>query len=135
MELTLQGMICVSQSKETVKKAPQWCRWWLSRGCPPHHSLLAFSCSVFLEAHRKEGALLTGWGSSLCPGRFCPGDPAHVPGTCHMGAVSDPRWLGSPELWKTPCCFSPRLCPWLRSNRVTHCREEGKRQGDIWSLG
>lgn len=116
-------MICVSQSKEKVKKAPQWCRWWLSRGRPPHHSLLAFSCSVFLDAHRKEGALLTGLGKLTVP-RDAPIEEPHpslqIPPMdlepAHVVAVSGPRWLGSPELWETPCCFSPRLFPWLRSN-------------------
>lgn len=29
--------------------------------------------------------------------------------------VGDPGGLGSPEHWETPCCFSPRLFPWLGS--------------------
>lgn len=52
--------------------------------------------------------------------------------------VGDPGWLGSPELWETPCCFSPRL--FMAEIQLSHSLEEewgaGRRsQKDIWSSG
>lgn len=41
--------------------------------------------------------------------------------------------LGSPELWETLCCFSPRLLLWLESNGVITV-EGRENSGDIWSL-
>lgn len=93
------------------------------QGPSPSPRPLAFSCSVFLEERRKEGALLTGLGKLTVPGDASVQEPhpsLQIPPMdlepAHMVAVSGPRWLGSPELWETPCCFSPRLFPWLRSN-------------------
>lgn len=77
------------------------------------------------------------WASTLYPGTLLSRRLASrswfSPCAWSLPILSGSWVLGSPELWETLCCFSPRLLLWLESNGVITV-EGRENSGDIWSL-